>query len=77
MLESKYWAKDNEKELLDNALQENENKYQKELREKYNPDNLLKNKSSHTTQTVENSVAMVEYKESIFAKIKNWFKRTF
>ena len=77
MLESKYWAKDNEKELLNKALVENENKYQEELREKYNPDYLFKNKTSNTTEIAENTVDMVEYKESIFIKIKNWFKQIF
>ena len=76
MLESKYWANDNEKRILDNALIENEIKYQAELREKYNPNSLFENKVTKV-ETVENSVAMVEYKESIFTKIKNWFKRTF
>ena len=49
---------------------------QKELSEKYNPDNLFKNKESKV-ETVENSFNMVKYKESIFTKIKNWFKRNF
>ncbi len=43
------------------------------VREKYNPDNIFKNKG----EKVEESVAMVEYKESILTKIKNWFKRNF
>ena len=41
--------------------------------EKYNPNALFKNKNSK----IEKTVAMVEYKVSIFTKIKNWFKRTF
>lgn len=49
---------------------------EKRIREKYNPDNLFKNKVVRV-EKVENSVAMVEYKESIFTKIKNWFKRIF
>ena len=76
MLELKYWAKDNEKEVLNKALAENENKYQKKIIEKYNTDNLFKNKISNIIETGENSVAMVEYKESFLTKIKNWFKRT-
>ncbi len=74
MLELKYWANDNEKKMLNNALEENEKKYQEELREKYNLDNLFKNNETKVN-IVENSVAMVEYKESIFKKIKNWIKR--
>lgn len=76
MLESKYWAKDDEKKILNEALLENEKKYQEYLREKFNPDNLFRKKELEV-ETVENSVAMVEYKESILTKIKNWFKRTF
>lgn len=76
MLESKYWAKDNEKKLLNDALIENEKRYQEELREKYNSDNLFL-KKEEKVDTVGNSVVMVKYKESILTKIKNWFKRTF
>lgn len=77
LLHLNYWCCDNnEKERLNTIFDDNENKYQKELSEKYNPDNLFKNKQSKV-ETVENSVAMIEYKESIFTKIKNWFKRTY
>ena len=44
LMEYKYWASDSEKELLKKSLIENEKKYQEELRKKYNPDNLFKNK---------------------------------
>ena len=69
-----YWSDEIEKRNIIEQLNWNENKYQEELRERYNPDNLFKNKKT-TVETVENSVAMIEYKESIFTKIKNWFKR--
>ena len=54
--------------------------YQEELREKYNPDNLFKNKKYTEEQPAEeqtNSVAMVEYKETIFSKLKEWFRNLF
>ena len=57
-------------------LYDNEEIYQRKLTEKYNPANLFKNKETKV-EKIENSVAMVEYKESTFTKIKNWFKRTF
>lgn len=76
MIELKYLATDTEKELLKDALDKNDIKYQTELRNKYNPDNLFKSKETKI-ETVENSVSMVEYKESVFTRIKNWFKRTF
>lgn len=74
MLELKYLANETERKILEDALKENDKIYQTELREKYNPDNLFKNKISKV-ETVTNSVDMVEYKESILTKIKNWFKR--
>ena len=58
------------------VLYDNEEIYQRKLTEKYNPANLFKNKETKV-EKIENSVAMVEYKESTFTKIKNWFKRTF
>ena len=71
-----YWSSETEKRDIIEHLNENEKEYQEQLREKYNPDNIFKNKASKV-ETAENTVAMVEYKESIFTKIKNWFKRTF
>ncbi len=69
----KFWCDDAQQREFNNTLKNNEIRYQTELREKYNPDNLFKKK----IETVENPVAMVEYKESVFIKIKNWIKRTF
>ena len=63
------------KKLIEKENQEIK-KYEETIREKYNPDNLFKNKATKV-EKIENSVAMVEYKESIFIKIKNWFKRIF
>ena len=74
LLHLNYWCEDeNEKERLNEIFNENEKKYQDELREKYNPDNLFKNKKYKEEQLSEeqtNSVAMVEYKETIFSKLK-------
>ncbi len=71
-----YFATDEEKKVIQAKEKILEKKEQEELYKKFNPDNLFKNKASKV-ETVENSVAMVEYKESIFTKLKNWFKRTF
>ena len=72
----KYFATPEEKDVIKAKEKTLYEKRQKELYEKYNPDNLFKNRVSKV-ETVENTVSMVEYKESIFTKIKNWFKRTF
>ena len=91
LIEQRYWATDEEREILNKALKENEQKYQEDLREKYNPDNLFKNKNIKTetnittiseknnTKTKEETTgfSMVEYKKSIFIRIKNWFKQFF
>lgn len=51
---------------------------EKRIREKYNPDNIFKNSDTQQKENViTNKVAMIKYKESIFTKIKDWFKRTF
>ncbi len=76
MIESEYWATPEEKKILEKALAENEKKYQAQMRKKYNPDNIFKNKESKV-EKVENTITLAEYKDSIFVKIKNWFKRTF
>lgn len=72
-----------EKNLLLNKYEENEDKYQTNLREKYNPDDLLKNKKNDIQEYKNNiteETAIVEYKEKnflqkIFDKIKHLFKK--
>ena len=75
-----YWCNSqDEKNKLRKLFQYNEEKYQNELREKYNPDNLFKNKS----QTIEKKeitsepVAIIEYKENILKKLINKIKNIF
>ena len=81
MLNLQYWCKDEEeKERLQRIYNENEKKYQEQLREQYNPDNLFKNKTSDTiqeTETINENVAMVEYKESVFKRFINKIKKFF
>jgi len=80
LLMIQYWYKDeSKKQKLLEVLDENERKYQEELREKYNPDNIFKNKNQNNTfdeavpKNEEISVGMqiVEYKEPIFKRIAN------
>lgn len=71
-----YWSDESEKEYLKNRFYENERAFQKELSEKYNTDNLFKNKK--IKEETENSevVSMVEYKkESLISKLLNKFKK--
>lgn len=76
VLYKNYFATEEEKKVIQAKEKILYQKEQEELREKYNPDNIFKGRETKI-ETVENSVSMVEYKESIFTRIKNWFKRTF
>ena len=66
-----YWCDAEQKENYMKTLKQNEEKYQEELKEKYNPDNIFKNKTQKTIQQeqpVQEDVDLVEVKESFFAK---------
>jgi len=76
-----YWSTDEEKQQLKKIFSENENEYQKELLEKYNPNDIFKKKEPKigTAEHIETNLQMVEYKENIFIrffnKIKNIFRK--
>ena len=75
-----YWSTEEEKQQLKQIFYDNENKYQKESLEKYNPNNIFKNKeeSIGAPQTEkENNIQMVVYKENIFIKFFNKIKNLF
>lgn len=79
MIYLNYLCNDTERDNIKLILRENEEKYQKELREKYNTDNLFKNKKTETVKVKETTQEIVEYKESNFLqrildKIKSIFK---
>ena len=72
-----YWCNDEQKEEYKKILKENEAKYQKELRDKYDPNNIFKKSNMKTTieeNTIEEKLSITEYKESIFKKIINKIK---
>lgn len=51
MLMLNYWCDSEEqKQSLKNTFEENERKYQEELKEKYNPDNIFKNNNTKTVK---------------------------
>ena len=55
-------------------------KYENELREKYNPNNIFKTKKSDVIESSSNNseyTEMIEYKESIFIRIKNFLNKVF
>lgn len=75
-----FWCdNDEKKEMFKKHLTENELKYQEELKEKYNPNNLFKNIREKTNVKMEYT-EMIEYKKSkwyknIFSKILNIFRK--
>lgn len=70
---------DIERAKLEETLSNNEIKYQEELREKYSPDNIFKNRQN-TIENVEikkENREMATYKESFFNKIISKIKLLF
>ena len=66
MLNLNYWCEDEkEKQKLIEIYTENDKKKEKELREKYNPDNIFKKKA--TDSKIENK-EIIEYKQENFFK---------
>ena len=79
MLNLQYWCEDEkEKQRLKKIYANNEIKYQEELRNKYNPDDLFKTKQKNIETNHSQQTAMIEYKElSIFQRIKEFIKNIF
>lgn len=79
MLNYRYWCPNKKvKDVLYKTYLANNEKYQKEMEEKYSVDNLFKNKKNVAQiEPKEESVAIVEYKESIFRRIINKIKGIF
>ena len=75
-----YWCKDEKKkkELL-KLYYENESKKEQEIREKYSPDNIFKEKQmkSSVHENEENVAMTIIEKESIWSKIINFMKKIF
>lgn len=75
-----YFATDTQREKLKNILEQNEMKYQEELREKYNPDNIFKKcnqKNEINENIIQNENSLVEYKETFFRRFINKIKNIF
>ncbi len=75
-----YWCTDDEKINYKKLLNENEAKYQKEIREKYNTDNMFKkhNQEAKSEENIiEENVSIIERKQSIFKRLINKIKSIF
>lgn len=69
-----YWATENQKEKILKKQNYDREKIKEEM---YNNNILKKHNTQQNEAYIKNEVAMIEYKESIFTKIKNWFKHFF
>lgn len=77
-----YWSSEDEKQRIIEKLSENENNYQVKLREKYNPDDIFKNRNriipEETQKSEETRMTIVQeekWYQKIFSLIKNIFHR--
>ena len=69
LLNLQYWCKDdNEKQRLQEIYANNENKYQEQLREKYNIDNIFKKKEKAEEIDRTKETALVNYENKIWYK---------
>ena len=74
-----YWATDYQKQRIEEKEKYDIEKLEKEKYEKYNPNDIFKNKNQINIETdnISDNVAMVEYKVSLFTKIFNKIKCIF
>lgn len=77
----RYLASAEEKEVWEKYDKICLNRIEQNKKEKYNPSNMFINRTieqcQELNQNITDETAMVAYKESIFTKIKNWFKAIF
>ena len=69
-----YWCNEQERAELDKKLIENDKKYEEELREKYNPDDIFKKREKTSTTVQETNLPMEIKKESFVKKLINYIK---
>ena len=75
-----YLLNKKQKQDIKQLLRKDEAILEKKKREMYNPDNLFKQnrpKIQKQCNSITNEIAILEYKESYFTKIRNWFKQIF
>ena len=69
----KFWCNDEQRQSFDKALIKNQIKHEKELREKYNPEDLFKKEEGQTDKeskiTSQNEIATINHKNTLFSKI--------
>ena len=74
-----YWCSSEKKKQL---LEEDaylKREHEKEIHEKYNPDNIFKSKQQEITteESIVTTLSITEHKESVFMKIRKFFRKIF
>lgn len=72
-----YLANQEEKEKIEKKLELIQDTLEKNKREKYNPDNIFKNKETIKNTFDYEKTELIEYKESLFKKIIKFLKNLF
>ena len=72
-----YWCTEQERAELDKILIKNDKKYEKELREKYNPDDIFKNKQKILTTIQDTNLPIEIRKDSFIKRLINYIKELF
>jgi hypothetical protein len=66
-----YWCNEEERAELDKILIENDEKYEEELRKKYDIDIFKRKEKQENYADADKTMQMIKYKKSIFRKILN------
>ena len=78
MLNLNYWCEDEkEKQELIAIYAENDRKKEEELREKYNPDDIFKNKQKILTTIQDTNLSIEIRKENFIIRLINYIKELF
>ena len=72
-----YWCTEQERAELDKILIKNDKKYEKELREKYNPDDIFKNKQKILTTIQDTNLPIEIRKDNFIKRLINYIKELF
>jgi len=79
LLNLQYWCENEEEKIaLQKIYAQNEEKYQEDLREKYNPDNLFQNRRKIQENLEEKQLVEVKEKswiQKILQRIRQFFKK--
>ncbi len=70
-----YLLNEEQRKFVQRIFNENQKKLEIVKKEKYNPDNLFKNKKINLNTSKISDLSIIKYKESVFIKIKNWLKQ--